>query len=106
MDILDPDTNTVLAHGLYNGTSDLACVKLWSTVMERDAAWGACEYSGDKPCICGQTPRKVILQSHYGGCFSWPSQACLTCMTVVGERDPFAEEWLRTDGCLTNHRNE
>ena len=37
-------------------------------------------------CTCGLPPIDVLLWTEYGGGFYWPSQACLACQAIVGQR--------------------
>ena len=37
-------------------------------------------------CTCNMPATKVQLWSEYGGGFWWPSEACLACQAITGER--------------------
>jgi hypothetical protein len=43
-------------------------------------------------CTCGKPPVDVLLWTEYGGGYYWPSQACLDCKAIVGERYSFERD--------------
>ena len=102
-EVLDPKTKETLAHCVYNGTSDYLDTQLFAT---NDEAWEAYRKDERRTCTCGQPPREVIVQSHYGGCFYWYSTACLTCMVVTGRTDAFDYEAGGCDDGCCNGRHE
>lgn len=68
----------------YNGTTDLACTRVFPTRDELDANWRGSVFAD---CRCGKPPADVILYTAYHD-FHWPGSACLACMAIVAGIDP------------------
>lgn len=86
----------LVGHYKYNGSSDVACTRIFKTFDELWENWGSLKVS-DAQCTCGQPPQDVILYSDYGGGFHWPGKACLKCETIIGPRMPYEE--YKDDPC-------
>lgn len=69
----------------YNGTSDVCIPSIWDTEEEMHDNW---RKSGWKTCTCGGEHEEVVIESHYGGGFSWEGEACRTCMCITKNLQP------------------
>lgn len=83
-------------HFEYDGTTDMPMRKLWKTTAELHAHWREPYELACKECTCGQPLVEVELWTDYGGGYTMPGKACMTCMVI----DPKAS--LDEDGCLIN----
>ena len=84
----------LILHGIYRGTTDIACCILYSTSKE---AWDRClSKSLDLDRICKHDEsacEQVQVYTDYGGGFYWASCACRQCRFITGITMPF-------DDCL------
>lgn len=82
------DGSKLIGRFEYNGTSDFATSAIAPSEAELKKNWRTPEHS--RKCSCeprGATP--VILYSSYGGGFYWESTACLVCMSITGQDEPY-----------------
>jgi hypothetical protein len=84
------DTDTPIAYFDYDGTCDFAVRKLYLT---SDEMWEHVREEPDSQCSCGNPPIEVILETDYGNGIEWYSTACLNCMTITGEVDPYRSKY-------------
>lgn len=90
----------VLGYFEYNGTADIACTAVWPDAKALWEHWRKPEQF--RTCSCAAPQRApVVLWANYGSGIEWPSEACLECMTITGETDPYAETTQRASSTAT-----
>lgn len=85
--VLGPE-NVVLGWYEYNGTSDIACPRVFETSEELQENWRklAVEWL---TCSCGGEPESVTIATSYGKGFGWPGKWCPRCRCLTDGLDPF-----------------
>lgn len=86
----------IAGHFEYNGTVDVALTAIQPDVDGVKHHWrspGNC-----RDCLCSHPGSDVVLWTSYGGGFWWPSTACLKCMAITGNPDPWRDEGYPVDG--------
>lgn len=66
----------------YNGTSDVACPKIFETQDEMSEHWRNQGYGHD--CKCGKE-EDALIEAHYGGGIEWEGKVCRHCMVILNE---------------------
>lgn len=88
-EVFDQDDNRI-GYFEYDGTADIGYVEIRASFDEVTANWRQPTW---RECECGSSANivPVRMHAHYGGGIDWDSEACLSCMTVIGNTDPYAE---------------
>lgn len=76
----------IVGHFEYNGTTDVACSKIYESHDEMQKHW---RDGAEAKCTCGERPTDVLLYTDYADGHYWPSTACLKCGAITGERCPW-----------------
>jgi hypothetical protein len=86
----------VIGYFEYDGTFDVACTAIHPTTegVERDWRTGR----NCRECSCSLPQTDIILWTEYGDGFWWLSTACLNCMAITGNRDPWCCDGFPVDG--------
>lgn len=77
-----------MLHGEYDGTSDTMQPNMFLTTEERNEQWRKQKW---KKCECESEKLPCVVESHYGGGFSWDGSACKECMVFLGPYTPYDE---------------
>jgi hypothetical protein len=64
----------------YNGTSDIACTRVYNTREEMLANWRG---NNSRSCFCKAVGQSVILYTDYGNGYHWPGRVCWNCMSII-----------------------